>query len=120
MKLIDLKPKFLGVGGEGVYHTVDGKCVEAPERHGVAVSFDCPCGCDSRCCIMFNNPLDGLPIHKDPHAYWDRQGDTFETLTLSPSIKRVKRTSSNGITTGCGWHGYIKAGEIETCADSGS
>ncbi len=103
MRLTDLHPKFLGGGGEGV--TKDD--VPVPERHGVALSFDCPCGCDSPCCIHFANPLDGGPPYSG-HT-WKRTGDTFENLVLSPSIRRVG---------GCAWHGFIggsdgsKPGEV--------
>lgn len=42
---------------------------------------------------MMQNPLD----------YWERTGDTFDTLTLKPSIQRVG---------GCAWHGFITNGEV--------
>lgn len=94
MKLTELNPKFLG--------TPDG-------RTGVAISFDCPCGCESPVCVHLNPPLDGgAPI--SGHA-WAREGDTFEALTLKPSILRV-----NPEAYGCkGWHGFVTAGEVTTC-----
>lgn len=105
MRLTDLNPRWVGAGGEGV--TRNGEPV--PERHGVAISFDCPCGCDSRCCIEFNNPIDGQGPHDTTRNLWDRTGDTFETLQLTPSIQRVG---------GCAWHGYIGLqipGEVTKC-----
>ncbi len=33
-------------------------------------------------------------------------------LDLTPSIKRIPHDGS------CGWHGFIRKGEIETCGDS--
>jgi len=104
MRLIDLDPGWVGAGGEGV--TQDGQPV--PERHGVGIAFDCPCGvCGSRCYIPFENPLDGGPAFVSDHPYWARTGDTFETLTLTPSIQRRKVGEH-----GCTWHGFIRNGEI--------
>lgn len=108
MKLTELDPRWVGSGGEGV--TQDGK--PAPERHGVAISFICPCGTHprdeeyetDRCVVPFNNPLDGgARVDTGAGSYWERTGDTFETLTLAPSIQRVG---------GCKWHGQIQNGEI--------
>ena len=76
----------------------------APRRKGVGILFDCPCGCSSRCYVPFKNPLDGA-ASLEPRG-WERTGDTFETLTLAPSILRG---TDRG---GCGWHGYIRAGAI--------
>lgn len=102
MKLTDLNPNFVGAGGEGV--TRDGQPV--PERHGIGVSFDCPCGqCGERAYIAFANPLDGGPPHDADghHPTWNRVGDVFETMTLAPSIQRMG---------GCKWHGHIVNGEV--------
>ena len=103
MRLVDLEPGWVGAGGAGI--TRNGEPV--PERHGVGVTFNCPCGCDSPCYVPFRNPLDGGPMLEDdpPHPSWQRTGDTFETLTLSPSIYRSR---------GCGWHGYIENGGVRT------
>lgn len=114
MKLTDLDPRWVGAGGEGIYHTApDGTLVPAPERRGVGVSFRCPCGSHpqddeyetDRCVIFLENPLDGLGRFDatTPGHYWTREGEAFETLTLAPSIQRVG---------GCGWHGFIRNGEI--------
>lgn len=99
MKLADLDPFWLGAGGEGI--TRDGQPV--PERHGVALGFNCPCGCGDGLCIPLANPLDGGPAVQSPN--WQREGETFEALTLRPSILR---------RSGCGWHGFITNGEIQT------
>lgn len=110
MKLIDLHPEFLGAGGEGISNA-DGS--PAVERVGVGVQFDCPCGCDSPCFVPFANPLDGCePIHTGKNNGWQRTGDTFENLTLTPSILRTRWTDSKGNEHGCGWHGFIRNGEI--------
>jgi hypothetical protein len=109
VKLAELNPTFLGSGGEGVYTTdpTTGQNVPAPKRVGVGVQCDCPCGCESPLSVPFKVALDGQPT---PHGErgWDREGDTFETLTLSPSILRPK-------PPGCGWHGWIKNGEVIPC-----
>lgn len=102
MRLTTLNPCWVRAGGEGVSHA-DGSSV--PERKGVGVSFDCPCGCKDRAYIPFKNPLDGGPPHDTNHPTWDRTGEDFETLTLKPSIQRVG---------GCKWHGFITNGEAHT------
>jgi len=127
MQLTELHPEFLGAGGHGVSQPSDRACPvcqgagcddchstgkeyePAPRREGVGLLFDCPCGCESQCFVGFANPLDGGPPH-DPRAgaQWQRTGDTFETLTLTPSILRSKEKG------GCGWHGFITNGGIVT------
>lgn len=104
MRLIDLNPRWIGAGGDGVY-SADG--TPAKERHGVGVMLDCPDGCDQRLYVPFANPLDG-GASLEPRG-WQRAGDTFETLTLRPS---VLRSNERG---GCGWHGFITNGEVTTC-----
>ena len=107
MMLIDLNPVWVGAGGEGITDK-DGNPV--PTRRGVGITFDCPCGdCGVRAYVQFANPLDGGPIRTTKYAQWDRVGDTFETLTLSPSIHRAKRWG------GCGWHGYLRSGVLTPC-----
>jgi Family of unknown function (DUF6527) len=109
MRLTDLNPQFLNAGGEDCY-TCDpetGALIPAPKRTGVGVQFDCPCGNhdeDHRCYVPFEHPIDGGPVLE--RKGWQRTGDTFETLTLAPSILRVG---------GCGWHGWIRNGEVITC-----
>ncbi len=101
MKLIDLDPRWVSAGGEGIS---DGKGNPVPRREGVGVSFNCPCGCNLPCFIPFANPLDGGPAWEG--TAWTRTGETFETLTLRPSILRVG---------GCAWHGFITNGEVTRC-----
>lgn len=101
MKLIDLHPAFIDGGGDGI--TRDGQTV--PRRTGVGLHCDCPCGtADCFLYVPFKNPLDGGGSHGDDHAYWQRTGETFETLTLHPSIKRIG---------GCRWHGWITNGIVK-------
>lgn len=103
-RLADLNPSFVFHGGDGV--TRNGKPV--PKREGVGLGFDCPCGCGDRTYVDFANPVDGgPPIQTDKRHTWQRTGEDFETLTLSPSILRTK-------PHGCGWHGFIENGGIRT------
>jgi Family of unknown function (DUF6527) len=115
MKLTELDPHWVGAGGEGISDK-DGNPV--PERHGVGLSFLCPCPqCTAkrtgdpdrdfylRHFVEFANPLDGGPPH-DGRVTWQRTGDTFETLTLTPSIL------SDPAKGGCGWHGFVTNGEV--------
>lgn len=151
MRLTDLDPHWVGAGGEGISSPTGNPCpvcpagapnpdckicfgrgleyVPAPARHGVGVSFLCPCEkCVAqrsgdpdkdfhlRVYVPFKNPLDGGPINDpDPaRPSWQRTGDTFDTLTTQPSILSVEGKG------GCGWHGYIggpggdRPGEVVT------
>ena len=65
--------------------------------------FDCPEnheGCEHT--IPFVPALDGS-IPTFPHAHWERTGEDFETLTLTPSIKRrpVHANREEAIAAGC-------------------
>ena len=123
MKLTDLHPNWMGAGGDGVSqpglepcascagagcevcHSTGKKYIPAPERHGVGVILDCPCGCESPLYVPFSNPLDG-GAQLQPGSGWNRTGETFETLTLTPSILRSRNRG------GCGWHGFITGGVV--------
>ena len=92
MKLTDLNPTWFDSAG-------------TPKRLGVGMMFDCPCGkCGDRTHVNFNNPLDGGPAVAKFPPRWSREGDTFETLTLHPSVHRIG---------GRGWHGWLKNGEFK-------
>lgn len=92
MRLTELEPYF-----------IDGS--SADKRKGVGLMFNCPCGCENRCYVQFANPLDGGEVYDADQPKWKRISDTFENLTLTPSIHRSR---------GCGWHGYITNGQIIT------
>jgi len=103
MKLSDLGAFILGHGGEGVS---DAQGNPVPYRAGVGVAFMCPCGCRELMGIFFKNPIDGgQPVDDNDRNLWQRQGDTIENLTLTPSILR---------RSDCGWHGFITNGQIRT------
>lgn len=104
MKLSELNPEWMNAGGEGV-SLADG--TPAPLRKGVGILLNCPCGNTAeshQLYVPFANPLDGgPPTQTGANNGWKREGETFETLTLTPSIQRIG---------GCGWHGFITGGEI--------
>ena len=103
MRLTELNPSFIGAGGAGITNSETGEPV--PERKGVALAFDCPCGtCGKEVILMLKNPMDGKP-YETPHPQWTRTGETFETITLRPSILRMD---------GCKWHGYLTDGELKS------
>ena len=113
MKLVDLNPHWLiaGYREEGdvmsaAQHDINSEA--AQKRHRMGVSFDCP-KCERqynhRLAVYFTNPLDGGPKvwrYGVEEFLWNRSGDTFETLTLSPSINWLEGH----------WHGFIKNGEV--------
>lgn len=75
-------------------------------RHGMALTFECPCCLGTpratRLGVWFANPIDGQPPTDDESTLWQRSGETFETLTLTPSIDASKHGH---------WHGYITNGD---------
>lgn len=98
MRLVDLKPRWWG----------------ARDRRGLGMSFECPCpvcrlaaheGYAYRIVIAFSNPLDGgepaADIVAGPH--WHREGDSFEDLSVTPSIDASHRGH---------WHGFISQGDV--------
>lgn len=98
MKLTDLEPRW------GREWTPEG----TPERHGQSINFLCPCGSGHVVSVPFANPIDGgAPMRGG--VYWERQGDTIETLTLTPSIN-----NNCGRGTPSCWHGFIRNGMIIT------
>lgn len=98
------------------------------------VLFDCPEGHeDCRHAIPFTPSLEGsvLPSPQHNGAMWNRKGDTIETLTLGPSIRRIPRYKDreDAIKNGCipeyvtesmlcALHIFVKDGAIEFCGDS--
>lgn len=118
-RLSDCDPRWVVTGG-------------SPDRCGV--SFACPEGHEGcRHVIPFTPALDGSPATgwQQNGAIWQRIGDTFETLTLSPSIRREPTYASReaAIAAGalpehledthfCALHIFIRNGQIEFCGDS--
>lgn len=99
MKLTDLDPRWacdadIVIGGTKRHFE---------GRTGMAVSFDCPHCRNTRLAVWFANPIDGLPPTDDAEHLWRRTGETFEALTLTPSVDASKHGH---------WHGFITNGEI--------
>lgn len=93
MRLVDLDPHWISFDG----------------RHGQGVRFDCPAHKGSHSiAVFFENPVDGkakVGPDRTPTPRWIREGDTFETLTIKPSIN----AKANDPTC---WHGYVIDGRI--------
>ena len=103
-KLIDCNPRW----------------VEAPDSATRCyLQFECPEG-HPECwhTIPFTPSLGGAVVmHAGPK--WDRRGDTFETLTLTPSIRRRRVLDRDGLVVrACALHINIRDGAIEFCNDS--
>lgn len=122
-KLVDCNPSFI---------TYDGRDDHAPD----ALFFDCPEGHEGcRYHVPFSPAMDGAPrpVQQANGACWDRTGDTFETLSLSPSIRGVPQYESREAAAAacpnvpaeamhprmwCALHIFIRDGQIEFCGDS--
>lgn len=89
-KLINLNPKWLSSGGEGI---TDEKGKPIPLTEKAALELDCPCGCGERICIPFIGYKNN----------WNKSNDSFENLTVTPSIQRL---------IGCKIHFVITSGNI--------
>jgi hypothetical protein len=83
-------------------------------RDKCGIRFRCPCdecgGAGAMIVVWFENPVDGGPtVPEMPYetetglsSRWNRFGETFETLSLSPSID----ASISGH-----WHGFVTNGK---------
>lgn len=93
VRLAELEPHWVSVGGGN--------------RHGMGISFNCP-HCDTvRLAVWFSNPIDGgapyTRTNGGPVTLWNREGDTFDMLSVHPSVD----ASEHGH-----WHGYIACGLV--------
>lgn len=93
MRLVDLDPHWFTRG-------------DSPDL--VGVTFKCPCCRRIRIGVLFVQEIDMDSLPNDVHwaaegEKWDRAGETFDTLTLSPSI--------DGSAYGH-WHGFVRGGEV--------
>lgn len=87
MRLSELEPRWWSDG---------------ESRHGMGISFLCPHCRTEMLSVAFANPIDGGAPYELPTAkLWQRTGDTFDTLTLSPSVD----ASHYGH-----WHGHVTNG----------
>lgn len=108
MKLVELRPRWV-IGDrfdtpDGVQHFIHLNYDH--DRRGMGMSFECPVHRSHRLAIMFSNPIDNRPPQFGAKL-WQRQGDTFETISITPSID----ASATAEYPGC-WHGHITNGEI--------
>ncbi len=89
-RLVDLSPAWLTTGNG---------------RAGMGIIFECPhCDGASNVGCWFANPLDGgppAPAGEEPAPRWHRTGDTFDMLSITPSID----ASASGH-----WHGFVTNG----------
>jgi len=120
-RLVDCNPRW---------RTYDGKDDHASD----ALHFDCPEGHEGCSHIIpFTPALDGgaMPVQQRNGAQWQRSGDAFETLSLSPSIRRIPSYANReaAIAAGCiaeyvtdavlcACHIFITDGKIIFCSDS--
>lgn len=97
MRLVDLDPRWFSAGGDVI-----------------GLTFDCPHCRDQRLGVEFDVGVDLrgahpgvlVPVPPDGKNHWHRVGETFETLTLTPSVD----ASASGH-----WHGFVTNGEVTSC-----
>ena len=92
MKLTELDPRWITNGDT---------------RHGMGMGFDCPKHRRSEhgdFAVWFDNPINGLPPI-DGYQPWHREGNSFENITISPSIVVAMPEYS-----GC--HFFVRNGEL--------
>lgn len=95
MRLSELHPDWYGWHGEA------GR---------IGVTFDCPVHLlGHRVYVPFANPLEGRPEVRN--HLWQRVGETFETLTLTPSVNYQLYDNGQPRDPTC-WHGFITNGEV--------
>ena len=106
MRLTDLQPRWFTF----MAHPADGVVLIA------GLTFVCPHCMKQRIGVRFKPLIDpagivaqyGIVWPCGDEPVWNRQGDTFETLTLSPSIN----AQSQRIDVPGHWHGFIENGEV--------
>lgn len=72
-------------------------------RHGQGINFLCPRCREEYIGVAFKNPVDGGSPAPNCKYYWIRIGDSFESLTLQPSIDA---------TIYGHWHGEVRGGNM--------
>lgn len=95
------------------------------DQRKVGLKFLCPChschGWNITLAIRFVNPIGGGPpsvdraglIGNNDGKRWTRSGDTFETLTISPSIDATLDAAGNPLPPNRKhWHGMIANGHV--------
>lgn len=112
MRLTELEPRWVGMNQKDIGREGPG-C-------SFGLTFLCPHCREQRIAVMFKPFIDPdniaavspwrLPDAPDPNTgeikamhWWARSGETFEDLTLTPSVD----VSHHGH-----WHGFIQAGNV--------
>lgn len=98
MRLTDLHPRWVAPLGTTGLRT--------------GLRFDCPCCQVQRVVIAFDQPIfyraaaiKGATRVNGEVFIWQRTGDTFETISLSPSLNASQWQPPH-------WHGVITNGEV--------
>jgi hypothetical protein len=112
VRLIELKPRWVGINpaNPDKHYVLPGGQV-APSPIHIGVSFICPHCLDQRLAVLFHPIIDpdgwavknGWALPDATNKRWQRTGDTFNTLTLKPSI------DCSGSKH---WHGFVTNGEV--------
>ena len=91
---------------------------ESKSRWGMGLSLVCPLCRLERLVVWFKNPLDGGPSIIGKEFLWDREGETFDTLSLKPSIDATwpgaipcTNPPEPNRFWGSHWHGCITDGK---------
>jgi hypothetical protein len=111
MKLTELDPRWVAIHGwdspNGTQNYVCGATSGPFYREAPGgLSFICPMHRTHRLVVFFENPWDGLPPERSGKYRWHRENETFDTITLRPSINAQVADPS------C-WHVFITNGEIQ-------
>lgn len=118
MKLIDLDPSFVGQYHAGTAREDPTTYRELDSVEGAqGVLFICPkCQQHSILC-WFKNPRNAPPVPESAFprpGRWTFSGDTFDVLTLEPSIDLSTITFDNPAGPDrCYWHGWVQNGEAK-------
>lgn len=120
MKLTELEPVFIGKyavnGGRAGYYYYEFPSIDGAQ----GVMFTCP-GCGGhQILVWFKNPRGAQPVPADaePGPYRGTvTGDSFDNLTLTPSIDLSKVDDQHPRHPGrCYWHGHVTDGQISNAS----
>lgn len=131
MRLTELTPRWFGISHKQQWNK------EGPDVY-FGLSFLCPCCMKNRFAVTFKPFIDtgnladsvqwAWPGAPNPNtgevkqvSFWSRTGDTFDTLTLQPSVNctveypalpAFENEPAKPARTEQHWHGYITNGEV--------
>jgi hypothetical protein len=114
MRLVDLNPWWFGAlgidtGKDGMTFLCPcAKCLANPDTQvRLAVQFANPVGAEPKPAMTFKEKRrhvhDLRTFDVPPGFLWTRLGETFEAITITPSVDASKAGH---------WHGFITAGEV--------